>query len=79
MVPFISPARLLRVRRVLLISSLDGVVGCCASVMCPFVQLMFGLCFLSHVRPMIALSFPMFVTVNGICSVCSPMVSFSEA
>ncbi len=38
-----------------------------------------GLCCHRHVSPMMASSLPMFAIVNGIFSVCFPMVSFSDA
>ncbi len=79
-----GPICLVLVCRVDLISSvvlspLLHVIGHHGRVMCPFFQSMFGLCSHSHVSLMMALSLLMFVTVNGICSVCSPIVSFSDA
>ncbi len=79
--PFMGPIHLVLVRRVPFTSSggdciLLHVSGHQGRVMCLFFQSIVGLCCRNHVRPIIALSLPMSVIVNRICS--SPIVSFSK-
>lgn len=72
--PSIHPVHLVFACHVVLISAVVIVVfvddsGHCCKVMCPSFRSIVRLCCYNHVRPIIALALPIFVTVNRICSV----------
>ncbi len=71
--PSMWPICLVLVCCVVLISTVSFVLELhvsehCDCVICPFFQLMFGLCCCNHVRPMTVLLLPLFVMVNRVCS-----------